>query len=384
MGLSFRHRKTMGKDAKKRAMSTGIWKERLDRQKAVLREGKGHFVVVASCATGGPGYEGDPYVIEGQTGTLSEEFLRKHAYDMGIQSAVNCRRGMPAQAAAGDDGVSGIYVDWGTGATASLFTGREVSFQEGTAYSTDTVVKRWDDIDKLRFDPENRWVQYELAFWRGVSSAYVEGIALLPKLYRSPLDLANDLRGNRIFEDMVLEPEQVERLVERCTDMIIDADRFFHAQMPLFRKAPSGIWGVALPGREMLGVNGDPVDLISSEMGERFNHPYIERLIEYAGGLYFHHHTLGVTRVSSVAKIRGLTVQQFTPDPKCTRVYDVLDASWTAASQRATIDIWQNLFEAPNVDEALEKMSRGRFILHVHAQSLDEVRRMVERIRRLD
>jgi len=37
-------------------MSTGIWKERLDRLKAVLKEGRGHFVVVASYATGGTGW----------------------------------------------------------------------------------------------------------------------------------------------------------------------------------------------------------------------------------------------------------------------------------------------------------------------------------------
>jgi len=362
----------------------GVWQERLERQKAVLKEGRGHFVVMTSYATGGPGPEGEPYEIEGQTGRLSEEFLQKHAYDLGVQNAVNCRRAMPAMIAAGDDGVQGIFIDWGTGATASLFSGREANFQEFTSYSTDTVVKRWDDIDKLRFDPENRWVKYELEFWRGVSSAYAEGIALLPKLYRSPLDLANDLRGNRIFEDMILEPEQVERLVERCTDMIIDADRFFHAQVPVIRQAPSGPWGAAVPGREMLGVNGDPVDLISAEIGERFNHPYIERLIEYGGGLYFHHHTLGITRFSSVSNIHGLTVQQYTPDPKCPRVYDVLDERWVAASRRATIDIWQNLFDAPDVDKALDLMSRGRFIVHVNAERLADVLRMVERVRRAD
>ncbi|MEI6218079.1 MAG: hypothetical protein WCP86_04210 [bacterium] len=361
-----------------------IWKMRLNRQKAFLKEGKGHFLILASYGEGGPAPAGEPYVIDGQCSTLSEEFLQKHAYDLGVQHVLNYRRRMPAVAAAGDDAVHSIYVDWGTGATASLFTGREVSFQEDTAYSTDTVIKTWDDIEKLHFDPENRWVQYELAFWRGVSSAYVEGIAILPKLYRSPLDLANDLRGNRIFEDMYLDPEQVERLIGRCTDMIIDADRFFNAHIPLLHEAPSGIWGVALPGREMLGVNGDPVDLISPEMGERFNHPYIERLIDYGGGLYFHHHTLGITRFSSVARIRGLTVQQYTEDPKCQRIYDILDDEWVEASRLAPIDVWQNIMGVPDIDAALDKMRHGRFIIHVNTRTLDECLRMIERIRRQD
>jgi hypothetical protein len=46
----------LGKAQRMRTMSTGIWKERLDRLKAVLKEGRGHFVVVASYATGGTGW----------------------------------------------------------------------------------------------------------------------------------------------------------------------------------------------------------------------------------------------------------------------------------------------------------------------------------------
>ena len=363
---------------------TEPWKTRLERQRSVLKEGSGHLLVFAWYSEGGPAPAGEPYMIEGQTGTLSEEFLQKHAYDLGIQGVRHCTRHMNVLEAAEDDSLHCIHIDWGTGACASLFTGRPVSFQEGTAYSTDTVIKSWDDIDRLKFDPENRWVKYELDFWRGVSSAHVDGIAVNPHLYRSPLDLANDLRGNRIFEDMYLAPEQVERLVSKCADLIIELDRHYRTEIPLLREAPGGVWGVALPEPGLIGLNGDPVDLISPEMGERFNHPYIERLVDYAGDVYFHHHTLGVSRVSSVAKIRGLMVQQFTPDPKCARVYDVLDETWVEASKRVPIDIWQNLAEAPDVDAALEMMRRGRFIVRFYTPTLGECRRLIERIRRFD
>lgn len=361
-----------------------FWQQCLARQRAVLKEGRGRFLVFPWYSEGGPAPEGEPYAIEGQTATLSEEFLQKHAYDLGIQAVRHFARYRNVLEAAGGDAVLGTHIDWGTGACASLFTGRAVSFQEGTAYSTDTVIKEWDDIDRLRFDPDNRWVQYELQYWRGVASAYVEGLAVTPHLFRSPLDLANDLRGNRLFEDMYLAPEQVERLVGRCAELIIECDRHFRAQIPLLRQAPGGVWSMALPEPGILGLNGDPVDLISPEMGERFNHPYIERLVEYAGDVYFHHHTLGVSRVSSVAGIRGLTVQQFTPDPKCPRVYDILDETWVEASRRVPIDIWQNLLEAPDVDAALERMSGGRFIIRFYTPTLAECRRLIERIRRVE
>ncbi len=363
-------------------MPSGEWKQRYERQREVLIDGTRHFVVTVGYGEGRPPFE--PVTIEGQTGTLSEEFLDEHAYDLGIQTVRNCEGQMVAQEPVPDDGVPSIAVDWGTGATAALFTGGDVIFQEMTSYSAGPVVESWDDVDALRFDPENRFAQRELEFWRGVASAYVDGIALSGHLFRGPLDLANDLRGNRLFVDMHLEPEQVERLVGVCADMIIECDRFLRSEIPLLREAPGGIWGVGLPQPGMLILNGDPVDLISPEMGERFNHPFVERLIDYAGSLYFHHHTLGVSRFESVSRIRGLTIQQFTNDPKCPNPYDLLDDEWVEASNRATIDIWHGLNEQADIDGLLEKMNRGRFVLHAGTRTADEARQLVERIRAFD
>ena len=363
-------------------MLTGTCKDRYKRQREVLIDATRHFAVLVGYSDDRPPFE--PYAIDGQTGTLSEEFLAEHAYDLGVQAAKNCEGAIIAQEPVPDDNVASIAVDWGTGATAALFSGGDVIFQEMTSYTAGPVVESWDDVDKLHFDPQNRLAQWEAEFWRGVSSAYVEGIAVTGHLFRSPLDLANDLRGNQLFMDMHIEPEQVERLVGVCTDMIIECDKFFRSEFPLLREAPGGIWGVGLPQPGMLTLNGDPVDLISLEMGERFNHPFVERLIDYAGSLYFHHHTLGVSRFDSVSRIRNLTVQQFTNDPKCPNPFDLIDDEWVAASNRATIDIWQSFSEEKDIDRLLEKMSGGRFILRGWAQTADEARQFVERIRAFD
>lgn len=357
------------------------WKERLTRQEEVLTGARGHIICCAWYDDRGPWPD---YNVEGQSAVLSEEFLARHAYDLGVQAARYRAFWLEGQLAVDDDYIPSAFTDWGVGATASMFTGREVSFQECTSYSTDHVIKSWDDIDKLRFDPENRWIQWELDYWRGFSSAYSEGVAVVGHFWRSPLDFANDYRGNQIFLDMYLEPGQVERLVAKCTDLIIEADRFFREQIPLLRTAPSGNWDIAWTRPGMLILNGDPVDMISAEMGERFNHSSIERLAEYSGGIFFHHHTLGVSRVTSVSKIKGLTVQNFYHDPKCAKVWDILDDEWIAASNRAAIDISQPINEAPDIDAALEKVSRGRFIIHAVSKTVDESKRLVEKVRKYD
>ena len=92
-------------------MTNGDWRQRLARQQAVLKEGRGHLIVIASYGTGGPEPADQPYVIAGQTATMSEEFVRKHAYDLGVQNVVYGRRALEWQAAAGDDSLPGIYID---------------------------------------------------------------------------------------------------------------------------------------------------------------------------------------------------------------------------------------------------------------------------------
>lgn len=359
------------------------WEKRLQRQKEFFQEGKGNFLIFVQYEEGCHGSTGDFLLIERAGRHYSEEYFQKHAYDLGVEQVKFRSKKLAARLAAGDDSLPGICAEWGAGATASLFTGGDVFFHEYTSYSTDTVIKNWDDVESLCFNPENRWVQYDIAFWRGVSSAYVEGIAVLPHFFRSPLDLAYALRGNQIYEDMYLYPEEVERLVNKCTEMIIAGDCYYRNEIPLFQQAPNGIWGVALHDSPVIGVNGDPVDLISPEMGERFNQPSIERLIKHAGNgnLYFHHHTLGVSRMNGIAKISGLMAQQFEPDMKCPRIYDLIDSDWTEGSKRVPVDIWQNILEAPDIDHVLDVMKGGRFIIHFQVRTLDESLRLLDKIR---
>jgi hypothetical protein len=357
------------------------WQARLARQDRYFKEGKGHFLIIGSYAEGGP-EQTNKHVIEGQdVARLSEEFLAKHAYDLGIQTALWGAQELAWSARLDDDSLPGHAIDVGVGSTAALFTGGDVIFQEHTSYSADTVIKTWDDVDKLKFDPDNRWVQYDLDTWRGISSAYPEGLAVSPHFFRSPLDLANDIRGNQIFVDLYDAPEQVDRLLTVCADMIIEAAAFFRQEIPLLREAPSGIWGMATSSPDMIVINGDQVDMISPEMGERFNHPHIDRIGREAGPVFFHHHTLGVSRVTSVAKMEGIIVQNFIYDMKAPKILDIVDDEWIAASNRVPIDVCQSLNEATDLDAVLEKMAPGRFIVHCQAQTADECNEKIARIR---
>ena len=72
-------------------MLSGIWKQRYERQRAFLKEGRGHFLLLCGYSKDFPGPE--PYELEGWTGIYSEEFLRKHAYALGAHRSRRARSG---------------------------------------------------------------------------------------------------------------------------------------------------------------------------------------------------------------------------------------------------------------------------------------------------
>jgi len=355
-----------------------LW-ERLDRQRRFFDEGQGHLLVFASypreaCAEArlyGPGQ------------TVSETFLRARSYEMGVERVRNVKAGVIDQMEVGDDSVVlpfwGLVGDWGTGHTAALYTGGDLVFEEDTSYTVAHPLSDWDRLDQLDLGPKGRWVEPEVDFWRGVFSEYEEGLPATVHNYRSPLDLANDLRGNALFVDLHTQPERVHALLGRCTEAIIDLDRFFRDALPEFRRIPGGAWGVALPTPGMIFLNGDPIDLVSEEMAQTFSHSYTEQIAAYAGALYFHHHSIGVERARGVSNIEGLTVQEILQDPNGPRLAESVDDDLLEASLRTPIDLTVFGLNRQTQDwrDLLARLAEGRFIVHLEADSAAEARALV-------
>lgn len=304
------------------------------------------------------------YNIEGQPLVLTKGFVKKNAYELGIQTMKRVQGAAAYHATVGDDWhpFANLF-GWGFGVTANLISGKEdIVFEEGTSYATGPVIKDWDDLGKLSLDLDNYWITQVRKYWEGVASAYdMEGIAVLPFANRSPLDFANDLRGNDIYMDLYDHPEEVEALLWYCTKCIIEIDRHLREEIPLLRTAPGGGWGVAF-GRQTILLNADPVDLISLDMGLRFNNPNVEKLAEYAA-VFFHHHSIGYRHANNISQIKGLGLQEILQDPNGVNLEDVIDDQLIEASRRVPIYFDLKLLAKPNYEEILEKLSEGRFIV---------------------
>ncbi len=313
-------------------------------------------------------------LIEGQTAIdafpysnwpYDKDFITKHAYDLGIQYTQLAGESAAYHADIGDDFVPYIWVSWGTGGDASMLTGRDdVVFKKGSSYSAGPVIKDWDDLAVLTLDLDNFWIDKVRDFWRGVESAYdMDGIAVSSvSQFRIPLDFANDLRGNDIFTDLYDFPEEVEVLLEYCTNCIIEIDTHLRDEFSIFQNAPGGSWGTVL-GDKTIWLNGDPVDLISDDFGRRFNNPYVEKITGYSDGVFFHHHSLGYKKVRVISEIDNLALQEIIQDPNGCRLLEVIDDDLIEASLKVPVKLDANLLEFENYEAILEKLARGRFIV---------------------
>jgi len=264
-----------------------------------------------------------------------------------------------------DDFVPEALVYWGIGGINAAMAGGE-PFHDGTTSWLEPELP-WEEIEHLRFDPGNKWVQFALNINKALWRLWDEDFHVLAFLHRSPLDAANGVRGNALFEEMYTNPAAVHRLIDWCVDWQLAIEQFLADNDG--RSCPPG-WGTAvwnnwLPDRGVF-VNGDPVGLISREMALEFEQPYTARLFAGTGGGFYHNHTIGLYQTDMVARTPGTLVQFFVDDPRQpTASWALLEMpemreKMVAASLDTPIGLWAG---PERLDELLDIMRHGRFVL---------------------
>lgn len=159
-------------------------------------------------------------------------------------------------------------------------------------------------------------------------------------------------------------------------------DQYFRKECPVLNRLQGGVWGSVIRD-SMMFLNGDPVDLISPEMGKVFNSQSVEKLIRYGKNLYFHHHSIGHKRAEIVSNIKGLTVQEILQDPNGALLKDVIDKEFIAASLKTPIRFDVDLWEHENYEEIIRKLLEGRFIIGFGANGctrefVDQIRKIID------
>ena len=364
-------------------------------RKFLDRKGPGDLIINVGVDTGGTMYKEwlQRQILAGKTerahieipDPMTEDFLARHAFDWGIQKVKEAQQILRFHIEElEDDYCPTICFHPGAGYQAAMHSGGDVLFFKGmsTSYTTGPVLTDWNKLDEV-FNLDNRWIHYAKEFWRGVDSVDSSGIFVSPRFCRSPLDLANDLRGDLLFTDLYDFPDEVSVFLDKCADSIIAIDKILRADSPVLRNRPGGAIGV-MAGPQTILMNGDPLDLISHEMVLRFNNPALEKVTQYAPSSYLHHHSIGIDRSLVVSEVQTLTVQQITQDPNGQRTADSISDDLIAASLRTPIHLQMGFDHIKgSYEEFVEKLLRGRFMLDIWFPSIDAARRQVRQTRKI-
>ena len=265
-----------------------------------------------------------------------------------------------------DDTLAAIPVHFDIGVQTAVMTGLEPAFHGEHWWLEPNL--GWGAIEDLRSNPDNRWLSMFVHINRALWRYWEEDYFFLPFLHRSPLDAANGIRGNALFEEMIIDPERVKRLTDWCVDCELAIERVVYDAAEGPESWGIGHMSVWLP-KHAVWVNGDPVTLISRDMMTEFEQPYTGRLFTSTGGGFFHNHTKGLYQVDQVGRTPGIILQHFNADPNCPRVSDLLTDdegprdAFVASS--LTTPIYVDLIRPDELEAFLPYLSHGRFMLHI-------------------
>jgi len=283
-----------------------------------------------------------------------------------------------------DDVLPCAEVYWGIGGITAAMTRRDPYHDGGTSWLEPNLP--WEEIEKLEFDPGDKWVQFALHINQALWRHWDEDFFILPFLHRSPLDAANGIRGTDLFLEMYTRPEKVKNLIQWCADWSIRIEKFIYDNVDYQQGWGTGVWGTWMPDRGVF-VNGDPVGLISRRMQPEFEGPFTEKLFTATGGGFFHNHANGIHQIDLVCRTKGTLVHQIGTDPNQPRLPDLILQD--PATRRTVVEA---SFHAPilidniapdQLDAILPILKEGRFIVGIVYWEGFDPHEMVKKVRKV-
>jgi hypothetical protein len=272
-----------------------------------------------------------------------------------------------------DDNIPTIQVLAGTGMVGATFIKDPVLIQEKDTNYLQQPIKSWDHgIDRVGFDPENLYYKAQMIILKTYIEEWDGSFSILPFTHFDPLDLANQFRGNDIFYDFFEEPEKLHKLVEKSTDAILELEAYTrNNHMRGYDMEGTGMtcW---LPGGSYLSC--DIGDMISPEILEEFDLPYVKKIIDAWGGAYLHHHELGIHQIDQWAQCKKLTIQFLNRDPNTKHLAHVIDDKIIRSTFKVPINFISNYEE---FIARCEIWAEGKFVIIVECNSEDEAKEVV-------
>jgi len=214
-----------------------------------------------------------------------------------------------------DDHIPVARVSFGSAAFAG-FLGADVSFEYGIGWAH-PFLENYDQIDTLRFDPDNPWILRQMEACRYFVTHAMGKFPVCETETIDGLNFVEALRGSHAYTDVYDEPEGVHRLLKFSSDFnirIIDKQREILAPNLYYHDGVFSMFRTWLPG-EAVWISVDAYGNCSPKIFREFGSPYLQRMMDYYGGGWVHVHSHALHNLTEIIKLKNLVGIEIADDP---------------------------------------------------------------------
>jgi hypothetical protein len=214
-----------------------------------------------------------------------------------------------------DDSIPAIAPYFGI-AEHSAWLGLDAVIQENTSLSI-AVVNSIDDLNKLLFSEDNKWFQYMKRSYDYFRSRKDGSFVLSVRGIMTPMDIANAVYGDKLFEDFLLEPEYCHKLMEYFTKAI----RWYYPHVLSWSDNIENGYVMNcgegwMPKGTIGHLSNDTAMLCSPRIYKKFGLPYEKQMVDGYSNILYHVHNEKIHYFQELVKLSNLSMLQVSYDPK--------------------------------------------------------------------
>jgi hypothetical protein len=213
-----------------------------------------------------------------------------------------------------DDTVPCICPQFGIG-EHSAWLGMEMRLQEATCLPV-PLLADLSDVDKLTLREGTKWYRYMKEAYEHLRSRKDGTFVLSVRGALGPMDLANAVRGDDFFTDVLLDPEGMHRLMAFCTRALV----WWYPRILSWSDQVEGghifMYTGGWMGPLALGhITNDAAMLCGPAIYDEFAFPYEKILCEGYSHVLYHVHNQKLHFAPRVAQLPNLAILEVTNDP---------------------------------------------------------------------
>jgi hypothetical protein len=221
-----------------------------------------------------------------------------------------------------DDDSLPAVCPWFGIAEHSAWLGAEAILQEDTSLPI-PILREPADLDRLSLRDDTRWFRYMKLGYDHLRSRMDGTFFLAVRGTMMPMDLANAVRGDEFFLDVLTQPEFAHRLMR----FLVGAIRWYYSHLLAWAGEVEGghvfLFGNCWVPDPCLGhVSNDAAMLCSPAVYREFGLPYERELAAGFDRVLYHVHNEKMHFVADASTLPGLAMLQVSHDPRTTPPFE--------------------------------------------------------------